>query len=267
MIRLLFLLICLISVSYAENNNALTGNFSHEECMACHQSTNAQLVTDWQQSAHAIKQPNALCTSCHGNDHTTAASRSRRNDSCVDCHGGTTASVVHSYSTSKHGVIMQLEQKNYDWSQPLREANYRAPGCAYCHMYDGNHLTGKTEKLMPSSMEMDRMTSTCLDCHSARYITQLNDNAFRMIDIARMKVREANQLVNENREAANNLLTGYIKQTEKHLINVYLGAFHQSPDYQWWHGQPALDGDLLRIRSVLDNPYPTPISQSGVRSK
>jgi hypothetical protein len=26
---------------------------------------------------------------------------------------------------------------------------------------------------------------------------------------------------------------------------------HQSPDYQWWHGQPALDGDLLRIKGVV----------------
>ncbi len=34
----------------------------------------------------------------------------------------------------------------------------------------------------------------------------------------------------------------------KHLRNVRLGVFHQSPDHQWWHGQPALDGDLLRIK-------------------
>jgi hypothetical protein len=27
---------------------------------------------------------------------------------------------------------------------------------------------------------------------------------------------------------------------------------HQSPDYQWWHGQPALDGDLIRIRDAMD---------------
>jgi hypothetical protein len=39
---------------------------------------------------------------------------------------------------------------------------------------------------------------------------------------------------------------------ERHLNNLYLGIGHQSPDYQWWHGQPALDGDLLRIRGALD---------------
>jgi hypothetical protein len=32
---------------------------------------------------------------------------------------------------------------------------------------------------------------------------------------------------------------------------VRLGAGHQSPDYQWWHGQPALDGDLIRLRAAV----------------
>jgi len=42
-----------------------------------------------------------------------------------------------------------------------------------------------------------------------------------------------------------------MKKMRQHLRNVYLGAAHQSPDYQWWHGQPALDGDLLRIKSLI----------------
>ncbi len=35
------------------------------------------------------------------------------------------------------------------------------------------------------------------------------------------------------------------------LRNLRLGIGHQSPDYQWWYGHAALDGDLLRIKSVL----------------
>ena len=42
---------------------------------------------------------------------------------------------------------------------------------------------------------------------------------------------------------------------QKHLRNVYLGIGHQSPDYQWWHGQPALDGDLLRIKDYIGELY------------
>jgi hypothetical protein len=235
----------------------MQGDFSHEECIACHQATEPQLVADWQQSAHASVEPLALCTSCHGRDHQGAAARSRGNDSCIDCHGGATSPVVHSYTTSKHGIIMQLEQAGYDWKLPLRQANYRAPGCAYCHMHDGNHLTAKAEPLKPAEADMDRITGSCLSCHSTRYINRLNDNAVDMIEIARMKVREARQLVDAYGDAQNTAaaaqLASLITQTEKHLRNVYLGAFHQSPDYQWWHGQPALDGDLLRIKGVIDN--------------
>lgn len=35
------------------------------------------------------------------------------------------------------------------------------------------------------------------------------------------------------------------------LRNLRLGIGHQSPDYQWWYGHAALDGDLLRIKSAL----------------
>jgi hypothetical protein len=38
---------------------------------------------------------------------------------------------------------------------------------------------------------------------------------------------------------------------QSHARNVRLGVGHQSPDYQWWHGQPALDGDLLRIKGLI----------------
>ncbi|MDT8452628.1 MAG: multiheme c-type cytochrome [Gammaproteobacteria bacterium] len=254
---LTFLLTCLLPFAHAESRETAEGDFSHEECITCHQTTEPQLVADWQQSVHAATEPVALCTSCHGRDHQGVAARSRRNDSCVDCHGGATSPVVHSYATSKHGIIMQLEQKNYDWNQPLREANYRTPGCAYCHLHSGNHLTAKAEALKPAEADMDRITGSCLDCHGISYINRLNDNAVSMIEIARMKVREARQLVdeyaNEHQAPADAELTGLMQETKKHLRNVYLGAFHQSPDYQWWHGQPALDGDLLRIKGFISN--------------
>ena len=44
---------------------------------------------------------------------------------------------------------------------------------------------------------------------------------------------------------------GELASVARHLANVRLGAGHQSPDYQWWHGQPALDGDLIRLREVV----------------
>ena len=45
--------------------------------------------------------------------------------------------------------------------------------------------------------------------------------------------------------------TYFERMRSQHLKNVWLGIGHQSPDYQWWHGQPALDGDLLHIKGAL----------------
>ena len=94
-----------------------------------------------------------------------------------------------------------------------------------------------------------------MSCHAPRYIQRLRENALGMTAIADMKYREAGQLL--QRQIMNpgcaSALAELDKSRRKHRDNVYLGAFHQSPDYQWWHGQPALDGDLLRIRSVLEN--------------
>jgi len=250
----LLLLLCYLPAFHAQSANTVQGNFSHPQCINCHQKTDAQLVNDWQQSMHATRQPLALCTNCHGNDHATAAASSRRNDSCINCHGGATSPVVHSYTSSKHGIIMQLEQKSYDWNKPLRDANYRAPGCAYCHLHDGNHLTGKKQDALADADELDRFDAVCMNCHAPRYIQRLRDNALGMTAVADMKYREAGQLLLRQTEVPGcaSSLAELDKSRRKHRDNVYLGAFHQSPDYQWWHGQPALDGDLLRIRSVLD---------------
>jgi hypothetical protein len=38
----------------------------------------------------------------------------------------------------------------------------------------------------------------------------------------------------------------------------------QSPDYQWWHGQPALDGDLLRIKGAVGELYRIPAGATAV---
>jgi hypothetical protein len=54
-------------------------------------------------------------------------------------------------------------------------------------------------------------------------------------------------LLAEDRRELDSLFTSM----QTHGRNVRLGAGHQSPDYQWWHGQPALDGDLLRIKGVI----------------
>ncbi|MFA7241706.1 MAG: multiheme c-type cytochrome [Sulfuricellaceae bacterium] len=226
-----------------------------QECVQCH----PQQFQQWQTSAHAKKQPVAGCLACHGGLHSEAASRSRRDRTCNACHGGPEGAIVHSYASSKHGVLMRLEENTYDWTKPLAMANYRAPGCAYCHLHQGNHDAGAGVRADAMNREQpvpDGMRAVCRDCHAPRYTDRLLDNGNAGLEIGRKKVREAEMLV---RQAAPGLDSGYqadvqrqLQTMRRHLQNVRLGAGHQSPDYQWWHGQPALDGDLLRIRGMID---------------
>lgn len=75
-------------------------------------------------------------------------------------------------------------------------------------------------------------------------------------EIAIKKVNEANNLMIQAESVFNKNELQPVKQIMKkmqqYLRNVYLGAGHLSPDDQWWHGQPALDGDLLRIKGLID---------------
>lgn len=226
-----------------------------KECMACH----VRQTADWQASAHARKQPVAGCIACHGGQHGEMASRARRDQACTACHGGKEGAVAHSYASSKHGVLMRLEESRYDWKKPLEMANYRAPGCAYCHLHQGNHNVGglvRDSALDKAQAMPEDMSIACRNCHAPRYVARLFENGETMLEIGRKKMREAEALA---RQAEPELDSEYQAKIQKqlqtmraHLQNVRLGAGHQSPDYQWWHGQPALDGDLLRIRGLID---------------
>ena len=253
-------------------NNASTeealppkGLFENAACIQCHEKKDAELIKAWRDSAHNNNANPADCVSCHTKQHKDALTYARQDTGCINCHGGKTSPVVHSYGSSKHGLIMKLEQATYDWNQPLKQANYRVPGCAYCHMHAGEHNVSlsvrKWSVLENTSTRalgriQDKTFKVCMDCHSHRYIKDLLDNNEKMLIIARMKVREADKLFNDaaQQHSAGELFEAkqqLIKMKNMHLKNVYYGIGHQSPDYQWWHGQPALDGDLLRIKGFI----------------
>lgn len=257
----IFMLAFASSQNYAANKLAPTGIIENKACIQCHKKDNPQLVNDWKKSIHASTEPVTNCVACHGKLHSQAASHARRDSICIDCHGGKKAPVVHSYSTSKHGAIMQMEKNSYDWQQPLSLANYRAPGCSYCHLYRGDHnVNSMTRDSLMDNNAVDKIESrirkVCQDCHAPRYITQLLANGEAMLEIARKKLREGENLIEQSSidfsKADLKPARKMIEKMQQHLRNVYLGAGHQSPDYQWWHGQPALDGDLLRIKGHID---------------
>ena len=151
---------------------------------------------------------------------------------CVACHGPDSPE-VHGWRMSKHGVLAKIGAPD------------RAPGCVDCHTAEAHRPA-----------DAARMQETCGRCHSPRYMETLRANGERMIEVGNMKQREAAALLDRARREfpapALVEMEGRYRNLLKHLRNLRLGVAHQSPDYQWWHGHPALDGDLLRIKGAYD---------------
>jgi hypothetical protein len=167
-----------------------------------------------------------------GAAHAQAPAGSFNQAQCVACHGET-SSEVYGWRLSKHGVLARISTPG------------RAPGCVDCH-------TPKAHK--PADAEA--MGQACGRCHSPRYVETLRVNGERMLEVGNMKQREALALLTRARgqfpATALRDMERHYEHLQKHLRNVRLGVAHQSPDHQWWHGHPALDGDLLRLKGAYD---------------
>jgi len=212
------------------------GPFTQGECLDCHATRNPALVAQWRAGPHAAA---ADCVACHGERHG-ALPVARKDAACTGCHEGV---VAHSYATSKHGVLVRIGRP--DWSLPLSRGNYRAPGCAYCHLHEADHGDTMDPGRGPAVCEW-----VCSACHAPRYVREQLAAGDRLADIARLKRVEAQSVAARHPDGVASL-ADLLEAADRHLRNVRLGAGHQSPDYQWWHGQPALDGDLIRLRGAV----------------
>ncbi len=223
------------------------GPFTETECITCHTERNPELIRQWREGPHSTASA-VGCNNCHGDRHRDSVIKARNDRSCSGCHQGPAS---HSYATSKHGVINRLEAAGQDWRQPLQRGRYRAPGCSYCHLHDRDH--GDT---MRPTREADVRQWICIGCHSPRYVREQFANGKRQLEIADLKLAEGNALIASVVDGQSDRLSKLAQSLARHRQNVLLGAGHQSPDYQWWHGQPALDGDLIRIRDAIAEPKP-----------
>jgi hypothetical protein len=245
----LSILFVLSATVFVQAEGIPNGPFTQPECIACHTRETPDLVAAWRKGPHASRTNPANCLACHGNQHGGAMLKARNNTTCIPCHGGKKSAIVRSYSTSKHGVIVTLEGARWNWSKPLAEANYRAPTCAYCHMYEGGHG-------LPADDEA--VSFSCLDCHAPRYTKTILEAAGRTLEIGELKLREAEAAVRSVIKRKN-LSENDIKTLKALLVKMRMGTLghlrvglgHHSPDYQWWYGQAALDGDLLRIKAKI----------------
>lgn len=243
------------------------GLFTHAECVNCHEKSQPEIVDGWRSSSHGVAEPVIGCTNCHGANHADSKQQARGSGSCLSCHGGAEAAVAQSYRLSKHGIIATLEQRGWNFSQPLSDGNYRTPTCAYCHMHGGEHgmVPGNKKSdplLTPDPEEAEKRNQDrggpCLDCHSPRFTATWFASGEKMLELGRKKAREARAVVQKisamaDADASSKAASLLENMLDEHLRNVGLGVFHQSPDHQWWHGHPALDGDLLRIKGVFDD--------------
>jgi hypothetical protein len=163
---------------------------------------------------------------------------------CIGCHGG---AAERSYALSKHGVIARIE------SGRLRQ---RAPRCEDCHRFEAG-APAPAHYADPAQRELARQQAVagCGACHSPRYVSEQLAAAQRGQAIGEMKQREAAAIVAAARQElpATELprFEALLVTQRDDLRNLRLGLGHQSPDYQWWLGQAALDGDLLRLKGAL----------------
>jgi len=222
--------------------------YANDECISCHLDrdahTGAAIVIKWRQGPHGpakTGKSRATCVDCHDATHKGANRRARADQTCIACHEGET---THSYTTSKHGVLIKLGAPSLE--KPFRRGEYRAPGCGYCHLHDGDHGDTMDPRRGPAVNQW-----VCSGCHAPRYVSEHFAAGLRQLTIAGLKLQEGEELIAAAGQIDPSQLARLRQALHRHFLNVALGVGHQSPDYQWWHGQPAIDGDLIRIRAAI----------------
>jgi len=185
------------------------------------------------------------CDSCHTR-HRFDPAEARRPEACITCHSGPPHPDDDTYFASAHGRVYREEGDGWDWTRPLARGNYKAPACAYCHLHDRDH--GDT---MGTATDAAVRGWICGGCHAPRYVREQIEAGERLAEIARLKLQEAREIATRCPQVGGAAVRGPLDSAAHHLRNVRLGAGHQSPDYQWWHGQAALDGDLIRLRDAV----------------
>ncbi|MEK6738703.1 MAG: multiheme c-type cytochrome, partial [Planctomycetota bacterium] len=186
-----------------------TGSHTH----AFHVSV---VEASWQISKPAAEV--TACATCHGiaenrcdgchTRHDFSLAEARKPNNCGICHTGLDHYEYEMYRESYHGMIYESEQHSWDWTKPLKPANYKVPTCAYCHMKDGEHNAQKSSTInshMGTSL-VDRGSpqykesrqnwiNTCKGCHSPRFATDQLEAMDEAVKVSFVKWREAMKIV------------------------------------------------------------------------
>lgn len=116
-------------------------------CDACHAQAGATDDRYWSEELQRYIDTSSLryrngCIACHTR-HSFSLEEARKPEACFTCHMGPDHPNYEAYMSSKHGSIYAARGHTWDWSQPLAEADWPAPTCAYCHMLYVDSITGE----------------------------------------------------------------------------------------------------------------------------
>lgn len=164
-------------------------------CDPCHAQAGATDAQYWSDDEQKYIDNSSLtirngCIACHTR-HSFSLEEARKPEACYTCHMGPDHPNYEAYMSSKHGSIYSTLGGSWDWSQPLAEAEWDAPTCAYCHMLrvgdDGTRRSTHhmTEKIIwgmgvqaalgeladitntdENRVKRNEMIKVCLTCHS-----------------------------------------------------------------------------------------------------
>lgn len=172
--------------------------------------------TPWQIAKPAAEV--TACATCHGiaenrcdgchTRHDFSVAEARKPNNCGICHTGLDHYEYEMYKESYHGMIYETEQHTWDWTKPMKPANYKTPTCAYCHMKDGEHNAQKASTInshMGTSL-VDRgapkfkearqnWINTCKGCHSPRFASDQFEAMDEAVKVSFTKWREAMKIV------------------------------------------------------------------------
>ena len=107
-------------------------------CDVCHAQAGATDAEYWSVEQQKYIDTSSLtyrngCIACHTR-HAFNLEEARKPEACHTCHMGPDHPNFEAYISSKHGSIYSARGADWDWSEPLAEATYETPTCAYCHM-------------------------------------------------------------------------------------------------------------------------------------
>jgi hydroxylamine dehydrogenase len=164
-------------------------------CDPCHAQAGATDPQYWSDEQKKYVDTSSLtvrngCIACHTR-HAFSLEEARKPEACYTCHMGPDHPNYEAYMSSKHGSIYTARGRAWDWNQPLAQATWEAPTCAYCHMLyvgaDGarsvSHnmtrkiiwgmgvqaATGQLQDITvaPENLaKRNEMIKVCLTCHS-----------------------------------------------------------------------------------------------------